>query len=185
MNKVLVGVVWFVVASGIVHGAGADVIGPPPTDCVPGTLPRSSHGAAYCVPWTCVTGAGCPAGVACRSQPFCVVGSGTSPAVQGYCDANGHCATGTCEAFQVCIAGASGVGGASAAGGSSGRGQAGAQTAGSAGKGAADPGDEWLSGRACTCRTPAANASGGGLILALAVGLGSVLRRCRRNRCRA
>jgi hypothetical protein len=185
MNRIWAGVVWFVAATGSGRNAAADVVGPPPTDCVPGTRPQTSHSGAYCGPSICNSGSDCPAGVPCRPVGFCQVGIG----VRGYCDGSGRCAAGTCSTFQVCIAGA---GGTSATGGSSGRGGGALATsgrglaghAGTAGNGLAGTGDEWLTGRACTCRTPARDRSSGGLIAAVTVGLGSVLARCRRRRHR-
>jgi hypothetical protein len=171
MNKVLVGVVSFVVASAAVRGAAADVLGPPRTDCVPGTIVRQTHGMGYCEPNSCTTAAECAPPATCLPQGLCVIAVQT---VEGNCDANGRCASGTCQTLRVCIAGSGG------AGGSGGRG--GARPAGAAGTGAADT-EEWLSGRACTCRTPARDPSRGGLVLALVVCLGS-LRRCRRSPCR-
>ena len=170
MNKVLVGVVWSVVASAIARGAAADVLGPPRTDCVSGTIARQTHGSGYCAPYGCSTGAECAPPATCRSQAFCQV---STQAVEGYCDANGRCTSGTCQTFQVCIAGSGGAGGAGGSGG---------HVAGSAGRGGADM-EEWLTGRACTCRTPARNPSRGDLILALVVSLGS-LRRCSTSRRR-
>jgi MYXO-CTERM domain-containing protein len=89
--------------------ARADAIGPPPTDCPPGSTPESSHAGSYCAPAVCDPS--CPAGESCAPVRLCVVrdtyrsrggNDHMFVAVAGACDTSGSCAKGTCETLQVC-----------------------------------------------------------------------------------
>ena len=49
----------------------ADVVGPDPTNCPPGSRGTSNHSGPYCVPATCDNG--CPDGESCTSTRLCIL----------------------------------------------------------------------------------------------------------------
>jgi MYXO-CTERM domain-containing protein len=95
--------------------ASADVVRPPPSDCVPGSEGTSSHSGPYCYPALCAPG--CRDGKACESRKLCIVkktlSGGRRPynrpppvvdSVVGSCDRGKTCASGECKALKVCVA---------------------------------------------------------------------------------
>lgn len=55
-----------------VGSAAADVIGPPPTTCLDGSVGASDHGGPYCRPLRCSSDADCKDGRVCRKLALCV-----------------------------------------------------------------------------------------------------------------
>ncbi len=97
--------------------AGADVVGPPPTDCPDGTEGDSCHGGAFCSPKRCTDTAACAAGTSCQEVKLCIapINCGSHgmtsfvDSVKGSCP-SGTCVEGTCRPVSVCMAGASAPG---------------------------------------------------------------------------
>jgi hypothetical protein len=94
-----------------VGSARADVVGPPPTSCPPGSTPESNHGGSYCDPADCEDG--CAAGQTCQAAKLCLTrrtyrsrGGNEHMRIEvvGTCPVTGICAPGTCETLQVCVA---------------------------------------------------------------------------------
>ena len=60
----------------------ADVVPPPPNDCMEGTRGGTGHGGAYCSPKACSADSECSGGEVCRDVPLCaaeIVGGGRRP----------------------------------------------------------------------------------------------------------
>ena len=72
-NRWLVPVVLMLsVMLGVVR-AQADVVGPPPTNCPPGSTPSSSHSGPLCAPTgACMTNADCTMGATCMEAFQCI-----------------------------------------------------------------------------------------------------------------
>lgn len=49
----------------------ADVVGPNPTDCPPGSIGTANHNGPYCTPSTCENG--CADGQECRTVGLCIL----------------------------------------------------------------------------------------------------------------
>ena len=92
--------------------AGADVIGPPPTNCPAGTKAESCHGGPHCKPEVCVNDASCKLGKSCQAQQYCIHtincggGYGTKyvDVAKGTCPGGAPCKVGTCKTVKVCMA---------------------------------------------------------------------------------
>lgn len=112
--------------------AFADVVGPPATDCPPGSYGSTSHSGPYCPPALCTTeyeANRCSAAETCEGRQLCIeeIPCGGRPIpdaapctlsnVTAECSPSGSCARGTCQMLRVCMP-SSGTGGASASGGS-------------------------------------------------------------------
>lgn len=112
------------------NAARADAIGPPPSECPPGSSPSSNHLGPYCaLRETCVDPGGvCPGGGSCAVIQQCIIttpclgpryDSGqrpdAEPCVQrdvvGPCASDGSCERGVCTERHVCPAPSSGESG--------------------------------------------------------------------------
>ena len=91
----------------------ADVLPPPPDDCLAGTRPDSGHGCQYCEPNTCVDDSHCGSGLHCGPAQLCVE---TVSCCGGWggCDypesapascVGGACSFGICTTLSVCLPG--------------------------------------------------------------------------------
>ena len=110
--------------------ARADVVGPPPTTCLPGSLPSSCHGGPYCELLSCQVDTDCKDGMVCAPRPLCTTpincGSGWSPpdaaanlipAVAGSCAGGIGCEAGAaCSTVRVCVDGSASSSSASGGG---------------------------------------------------------------------
>ncbi|AKT43058.1 MYXO-CTERM sorting domain-containing protein [Chondromyces crocatus] len=110
--------------------AHADAVMPPPDECPPGALPRTSHIGPYCQPSTCETGVDCPHleprllprkgfPLVCRERALCVTeriepdgppfreddpGSVRRPIAVSSCDEATSCAApARCETTKRCV----------------------------------------------------------------------------------
>jgi MYXO-CTERM domain-containing protein len=153
----------------------ADVVGPPPTNCIPGTIGEASHAGPYCQIETCEDDGGCAAGLECHAQGFCIEdirgasfgGPFTVPHAVALCSPDEPCARGECRPFSICP----NVGAAEG----SPTGTAGSTSGGGA---SSSPGLVPVSGGStgCSCRTARRDGASQGVWLAL-VAFGVALRR--------
>ena len=104
--------------------AFADVVGPEPESCPPGSQPAVSHSGPYCAPLAeCSADSACGEGEACNPIQQCVETRGcgglvppdaepcTLENVVGPCEGDGSCATGECRTRSVCSGEAAADGG--------------------------------------------------------------------------
>ncbi|HJL18392.1 MAG TPA: MYXO-CTERM sorting domain-containing protein [Sandaracinaceae bacterium LLY-WYZ-13_1] len=94
--------------------AAADVVGPPPDDCVLGAEGTVCHGLEYCRPLDCTSDADCDGGEICQTRDLCIEtrtcggrrlpDSGPPPSVaSATATCSEACAEGTCETRNVCV----------------------------------------------------------------------------------
>src|SRR4051812_34037869 len=84
------------VAALLAATARADVVGPPPDHCPPGSEPSSSHQGPFCLPKPCTSDADCgsarsPKPFFCRASSLCI--DAKSQNVVDTCDPGGTCAS--------------------------------------------------------------------------------------------
>jgi MYXO-CTERM domain-containing protein len=90
--------------------ARADVVPPPPTSCLDGSLGKTCHGGPYCAPVLCHDSSSCAGGKTCRPTALCIdqldcFGRGGGPKVDrvvGSCELGALCGSGICQSVQVC-----------------------------------------------------------------------------------
>jgi hypothetical protein len=151
------------------RGARADVLSPPPDDCVVGSEGVDCHGPPRCAPLSCAGNGDCDDGWSCQLIDLCIEydncnggwGEPNSvPNVTSSCAGGAACASGTCTPSSVCAPG----GGPDDAGADA----------------AVDGGDETEVERwGCACRAGAAPSTALPSVLLVAL-LGAAVSRARR-----
>ena len=95
---------------GLCSAARADVVEPPPTDCIAGSRGFTCHGGVGCEPVHCMLDSDCAAGERCELRSLCVGSfdcfwSGPQPIVTGPCESEPCVAGSMCVNTRYCVRG--------------------------------------------------------------------------------